>query len=368
MKILHIINSLDIGGAESLLGALLENWEDEHHVVVLQGVGPLSDRVSRAAASLTSIGATRSSRDLWKMARGVQGKIDRIRPDVIHSHLVQSDFVSLLSKARGARRITSVHVASIQDTDPPRSRIMARVVGRMSGLFSSAIATSERSREYMETLGYSCPITVINNGTPVVSLPPFDADKVVFLSLARFNPVKGHDVLLEAFQKHLASYPKSELLCAGEGVTLNNASFASLASRVENFQACKESVRFVGPSLNVRKLFERSTALVISSFSETFPMVGSEACMHGIPVITTDVGDAGSFALRKELLVAPRSPGELAMAMNYYAGLRPEDRMVLSDESRRKAVEQFDIRITARRYADVYREVVHDSFDAESLS
>ncbi|WP_461187572.1 glycosyltransferase [Arthrobacter sp. Z4-13] len=368
MKILHVINSLDIGGAESLLAALLANWSDEHHVVVLQGQGPLSEKVGRSAASLTSVGASKSSRDLVKMLVGVQRQVDRLRPDILHSHLVQSDFVSLLINARGAKRITSVHVASIQETDPLRSRIMAHAVGRLSRFFAVAIATSDRSVEYMKSLRYSSPAIVINNGTPVVEQPLFDPNRVVFLSLARFNPVKGHDVLLKAFKQHLESYPESRLLCAGEGVSLENSRFASLAADAGFSQSDSASARFLGPCLNVAELFAHASALVISSFSETFPMVGSEACMHGVPVITTDVGGASSFALRSDMLVSPKSVGALARAMNCYAEMQPHERAKLSQESRCKALKQFDIGISARAYTEVYNGLVSTSSRSESKS
>lgn len=368
MRILHIINSLNIGGAESLLAALMENWDGENHVLVLQGEGHLSSRLKASAASLTYVGASTSSLDFPRMVRGVQRAVDQQRPDIIHSHLVQSDLLSLLINGRGARRVTSIHVASIQPTDPPRSRVIAHVVGLLSRRFSVAIATSSRSIQYVEALGYKCPSIVINNGTPVVQEVQFDADKVVFLSLARFNPVKGHLVLLAAFDRHLESYPESHLVCAGAGVSLENPEFASVVRAALVGERTIDSIDFIGPQLQITPLFEKASALVISSKSETFPMVGSEACMHGVPVITTDVGDATSFALDENLIVAPDSVSELTAAMNFYAHLSPDERIRISSASRQKALVEFDVKITAARYLDVYRSVFHGRNYSKGLS
>jgi glycosyltransferase involved in cell wall biosynthesis len=368
VRVLHIINSLDIGGAESLLAGLLEYWADEHHVVVLQKTGPFEKRVRDAAASVSFVGASKSSKDLIKMVKGVQRVVDQVRPDILHSHLVHSDLVSLAIRARGARRVTSIHVESLFASDPIRSRMIAHIVGRLSGSFSMAIATSDRSLGYLEALHYRCPRSVVNNGTPIVDRVYFDPDRVVFLSLARFSPTKGHSVLMRAFLMHLNSYPESKLLCAGAGVDLANPEFLAVVRSLGDLDIAALPIDFAGPQLDITGLFAEASALVISSSSETFPMVGSESCMHGVPVITTDVGGAKAFALRKQLLVEPGSVTELANAMNYFAQLSAIQRTQLSDESRQKALDQFDIRLTGRAYEAVYCSVLPDTTLRDSRS
>lgn len=358
MKVLHIINSLDIGGAESLLAALMENWNGENHVLVLQSAGPLGPRLEKAAASVVYLGASTSSLDFFKMLRGVQKAIALRRPDILHSHLVQSDLLSLLANAKGARRVTSIHVASIQPTDPLRSRVIAHVIALFSRRFSAAIATSSRSLQYTQELKYKCRSVVINNGTPAVREVPLSAGNVVFLSLARFNPVKGHGILLESFERHLAMYPGSRLICAGTGVTLANPEFSALVATTINSEKTLNSIDFIGPQLEIRALFERASALVISSMSETFPMVGSEACMHGVPVITTDVGDARSFALHENLVAAADSVPALTASMDFYAKITPQERLHIATQSREKALREFDIRKTASLYLGVYESVL----------
>lgn len=367
MKILHVINSLDIGGAESLLAGLLENWEEEHHVVVLQKPGPLTGRVTRSAVSVCFIGASTSSLELPKMILGLQRVVNEVRPDILHSHLVQSDLVSLAVRTRGARRITSIHVATLQKTDSFRSKAIARLVGRLSSNYAIAIATSDRSLEYMDVLGYRCRQQVINNGTPVVPESEFDSNSVVFLSLARFHPVKDHGTLLRAFKVHLETYPTSRLICAGTGIGLDNPEFSALFRSVFS-NACEWPVDLRGAQEDVSDVFNEATALVISSKSETFPMVGSEACMRAVPVITTDVGGSHAFALRSALLVEPGSVADLARAMNWYAHLSPAERRVLSFESRSKAIKEFDIRKAAVEYEMVYRRVLDDHFASNSPS
>lgn len=366
MKVLHIINSLEIGGAESLLAGLLESWSDEHHVVVLQGSGALGDRVRQAAASVSFIGASKSSRDLMKMIVGVQRAVNKVRPEILHSHLVQSDLVSLLVRGRGAARISSIHVASIRTNDSFRSRTTALLVARLSGAFSAAIATSDASLTYIQSLSYRCPSYVINNGTPLVERVAGDPHRVEFLSLARFHPVKQHSLLLKAFLLHLKSHPGSRLVCAGSGVDLRNPEFLRLVRSVYGNEVEGLPIEFLGPQLEVERLFRSASACVISSSSETFPMVGSESCMHGVPVITTDVGGAGAFALRKEMLVRVGSVSELATAMNYLAELSVAERVTLSNESREKAERLFDIKITSAAYREVYLSIVPKAFAGSS--
>lgn len=362
MKVLHVINGLDLGGAETLLASLLKEWKGQHHVVVLEGRGVLSDEITSLASSIRHVGASRSSMSLVRMVRGVNDSIRLVGPDIIHSHLVQSDLVSVLAGFPRIPRVTSIHVSTIEATDPLRSRLIARAVGLASTRFAGAIATSERSLSYLDSLGYACPRWVINNGTRRVSPVAYAQEPLTFLSLARFNPVKGHAILLQAFDRHLENFPDSRLICAGEGVSLSSLSFKAMFDSLKPSTRLRHAAHFVGPTRDIRSLHQKASALVISSVgNETFPMVGSEACMAGVPVITTDVGNASHFTVQAQAIAEPSSVGSLKDVMDWFAGLPPETREELSKASHQRAIERFDVARSAQRYEAVYEEVLRQN-------
>ncbi|MBD7996068.1 glycosyltransferase [Arthrobacter sp. Sa2CUA1] len=336
---------------------MLEQWkDDEHHVVVLQQPGVFSEDVAKSAVSVTHLNIPKSLRSVPRMIIGLNRVVRALQPDVVHSHLLQSDFVSLICPGRKFRRYTSVHISDIGKYDPSQTRLLSRVVALLSFRFTAAIATSTRSVEFMRRVGYRCNSVVVNNGTPRVEPVNYQQEPLTFLSLARFHEVKGHDVLISAFSEHLKTYPSSRLLCAGHGVDMDNPDFVSFVGANLGDMVNAGSVELVGPTKDTRALFSRSSVLVISSIgTETFPMVGSEACMHGIPVITTDVGDAHKFPGDSRWVVEPRSAMQMADAMNAFASLSSKEREVLSADSRERALAEFDLEKVAATYTLLYR-------------
>ncbi len=85
-------------------------------------------------------------------------------------------------------------------------------------------------------------------------------------------------------------------------------------------------------------------------------MVGSEACMHGVPVITTDVGGAKAFAMDERWVVQPGSVALLENAMNNFAEVSVQERAELSEKSRRRALSDFDLSEVAAKYEALYLE------------
>lgn len=329
--------------------------------MVLQQRGACSPAVEKSATTVTHLNASKSSLSAIGMVTGLWGAVRRLRPDIVHSHLLQSDFVSLMCPMRGTKRYTSIHSSFIGPLDPPRSRLVAKLVALMSHRFAGAIATSEQSLQYMAESGYRCSGTVVINGTPKVDPVSYSSEPVSFLSLARFHEVKGHAILLAAFEDHLRRHPESKLVCAGSGVAVDNPKFvASVGNRAIVLEDSGRAV-FKGPQTDIRSLLEDSSALLISSVStESFPIVGAEACMHGVPVITSDVGGAKAFATTDQWLVEPGSESQLSEAMDAFAELSPEERSKLSAQSRERALSEFDIHRVAERYTSLYRSFSHE--------
>ena len=90
-------------------------------------------------------------------------------------------------------------------------------------------------------------------------------------------------------------------------------------------------------------------------------MAGLEALSQGVPVITTDTGDAKLLAVDPQAVVPVRDPEALGRAMNRFVDLPAAER----GEWRRRSWElgrtEFDSRGTARRYRELYEELTDGS-------
>ena len=95
MKILHIINSLDIGGAEQMLVKLSKTQafaRDDILVVTLLDAGALASQIEAPDRDVISLGLGKNPAS-WLSFSVSTSIINKFKPDIIQSWLYQSDLV-----------------------------------------------------------------------------------------------------------------------------------------------------------------------------------------------------------------------------------------------------------------------------------
>jgi glycosyltransferase involved in cell wall biosynthesis len=355
-KILHVINSAGTGGAQTLIEsmALYRLSGDEVRLLVLQGPASLSKRLEAAFDSVDYVGMADDTLNPLSAIRGLGRAVRKHRPDVVHSHIFVSDLISLLTPVAGAARVSTVHQSGLSASDPRSSSGVVKLVGLGSQRFGSVVATSEAAAQFMQASWYRREPTLIHNGVPIPeTIPPYDPSSVTLVSLARWHPMKAHDVLFEAFRLVKARVPGAKLVCAGERMTVENPELLALVNQAG--ASVGDDVQLLGPVGRVGDVLEGAACLVLSSTGvESWPMVGGEATAHGVPVITTDIGETATFALVPEHLVPPGSPELLAEAITDFLLLPPDRRLQLSHDARAKAVSEFSVSRVVEKYDAVY--------------
>jgi len=132
--------------------------------------------------------------------------------------------------------------------------------------------------------------------------------KVVFIG--KIHPVKGLDVLLEAFQSVVEKIPQAILNIAGSG---SHKEFYKNKVRKLNLSG---NVNFLGflKTSEIIELFHNSDLCVVPSiWAEQFGMVGPEALSCGVPVIGSNIGGIPEWLLPEfGWLVEPRNHNELS--------------------------------------------------------
>jgi glycosyltransferase involved in cell wall biosynthesis len=356
VKILHVINGADTGGAQTLLEALaLERRSgDVVRLAVLRDRDTLSARLDSAMDHVTYIGVNPATPNLLRAIRAINAELRRQRVDILHSHLFMSDLAALLTPAPNVARVSSIHTSYMPPDDPKTSVPVARAVAAMSGRFHTTIATDATCIPFMKRLGYRQTPVVINNGVPIpTTYPPYDVDSYRVVSLARWHPMKAHDVLFAAFSQVKVALPDAKLVCAGSGMSVDNSALVDLLT--SRGLVVTRDVDLLGPVDDVSPVLAGAGCLVLSSrYAETFPMVGGEATSRAIPVVTTRVGGAAAFAVRPEHVVAPESADALAAAIQQLLTSAPATRLRFSSDAREKAIHEFSAARVAKRYYDVY--------------
>lgn len=355
MRILHIVNDAQTGGAQTLIEALCRqrSAEDQIHLLVLMGRGALSERFTEIADSVSYV--EMAQRDLipWRAIRTLRQLVSEHSIDVVHSHLMQSDLISLLTPTT-AQRISTVHSSASYETRGA-SQLVRRLVVRLSGRFRAVVACSPSAHQYMVDSGYRHEPSTILNGTQLTSWSPEGAaHSRRFVHLGRWHSVKDHNTLFAALSLLLTKHPEAKLDCAGLGLEPENPEVQSMIER----HGVAEAVSLHGSVSDVRVLFDQARTMVISSRHEALPMSGIEALSAGLPVLTTDVGDCAELAIGSDYLVAPGSPAELAEAMSKALTLDAGRYRAARAQARGRAEQRFDERVTAQKYRELYQQLL----------
>jgi len=317
--VVHVIDSLGVGGAEQALGLLARNLDPNRfrcRVFALRGLGPLADDLrTRNLLANEHIPSTLRTQlaGLWTFLRTE-------RPDIVHTHLNYSDlFGGPLAKAAGVPFVLT-YKASILRTHGNRQRLYNAMTKLASTSDDVVVVLSDALRAYLVSNGIvpGRKIRVVHYGVdleaPQCRLRRADMNLgtgPVVLLPARLEPRKDHATFFKAAQSVLAHRPDAQFLLAGDGEPSFRAELERLAEPLGS------AVRFLGSRNDVPALMALADLVVLSSTTEGLGLVLLEAMRACRPVVATRVGGVPEIVVDRVtgLLVAPRASDSLAAAM-----------------------------------------------------
>ena len=176
-------------------------------------------------------------------------------------------------------------------------------------------------------------------------------------AVARFDPRKGLDLLLEAVAIALPKRPEIRVLLVGDGPERG-----FLEAQAEAL-ALGRVVRFVGERTDVRFDLAAMDLFAAPSRSEGLGVALIEALAAGVPVVGARVGGIPEVVEDEAcgLLVEPGSPERLAEAILRLAGSKPELARLARRAPERAAV--FSIESTRWRLERLYDTLLEPLLD-----
>ena len=321
-RILFVIDSLRVGGAETLLLDLLDAAKtrgDLAHVAYFTP-GPLAPEVEKRGIATTRLSA-RGLKDPRALFRAWQ-LMRRWKPDVVHSHLTKSDLVAQMT----ARMLRLPRLLTLHNAAPWRKkRLPARLYHWVVGNPDALIAVTPLVADHVARYG-GVPrddIEVIQNGVDLARFSPDTAipldltqfgvpkDAVVIAKVGRLNVQKDHANFLRAAAILARKDPRAHFLVVGDGELMEQS--RELAKQLG---LGADRLTFTG---NIRQMPELLAAIdifMLASAWEGLPMVLLEAMAMGLPVVSTAVGGVPDLIENGEngMLVPASDPAALAAA------------------------------------------------------
>ncbi|MBR6113892.1 MAG: glycosyltransferase [Oscillospiraceae bacterium] len=356
MHILYLISYAGRAGTEKYVEDLMRLFAAQGHRCSLaySVPGPLSEKA--AASGFGTFRLDMAPRRILAAGRELAAYCRRHRVDVIHAQYPRENAAALLWRLFRPRTavVFTVHLSLRQG---PRWRLLNRL---LTPFDRAVIALYGDGAALLRRNGVCAGrIRVIPNGLKTLPLPPrqnvlreeysLPEDCFVFLSLCRFAPEKGLDCLLDALDR-LRSLTDRPFCCAvaGEGEL-----FEEVRSRAEALGLTGQ-VRLLGYRADTRSLLRSADAYVSSALrGEAMSFSILEAMSCGLPLAVTDVGAGRELAAGCGLVSAPGDAAQLAENLRR---LIEDDglRAAFAGESRRRAAEEYDLRLQAKKLAALY--------------
>lgn len=363
MRVLHIIESLEFGGAEKIVISLANSMAGMHDISIccLKRIGALEPEVDKRIP-VFCLGKGEGNDYLlpFRLARLIR----KNAYDVVHTHnwgvFLEGGLAGIL--ARAPVLIHTVHGPYTDYPDSLVSRVKVsfrhfseRLVARG---FHRIAAVSNAIRQYIvEEINIDPRLVVtVHNGIPVGdSLPAHRIRNkdVVFIAVGRLAEIKNHGLMLRAFHEVMKAGLPARLLIVGDGPEREN---------IEDYLRQNQlggKVVLLGFRSGIDDLLREADVFVLTSRYEGISIALLEAMRAGLPVIATRVGGIPETVRdgKTGLLVGLDDLSGLTQAMK---------RLIQSEELRHELgkyghdflTEEFSLAIMTERYNRLYSESV----------
>lgn len=364
-KVLEVINSLKIGGAEILLSNfVIEAKKNNQHTVDVCTLYAANDANNIEEIKKKNVGIW--SLDLKnKYTLSSVGKIKKIiereKYDIVHVHLFPASAVVALSSLflpnhiryiltehSTFNRRRSIKIFKILDNFIYRRYL--KIICISKSVQNSLTKWAPKVKKKIEIIPNGIPLDSIYNDNP--SIKKYDV-----LFVGRLIQQKGIDFLLEAVSILQKKYKKIiQVAIVGDGPLKKE-----LIKMCEELKI-KDSVEFLGFQRNVDQIMRSSRVLVLPSRCEGFGLVLLEAMKNKLPIVATNVGGIPEIITNghEGILVPKENPEILAHSINRILE-NSQLRSQLIQNAYKKVQDQYSIEKYAHNMFNLYSKMMDDN-------
>ena len=373
MRVLHVITALGTGGAESMLLKLLQSpalSRMQQQVLTLLPGGTLAGACRATGARVDELDLLGGIPVLGGSAR-LSGIARQAAPDLVQGWLYHGNLGGLLARAVQRRQVPLVwgvrqSLPGLQGENA-WARAAIRANRWLSGQPDCIVFNSRTSIDQHRAFGFvDTRMRLLPNGFDGERFRPdaaararmrqewgFNEAQVVFGTVARLHPVKGHAELLRAARQVLDQRPQARFVLAGPGT---GATEAGLSTQV-NELGLGPYLRLLGDRRDVPAVLNGLDVYASASRAEAFSNSIGEALCCGLPCVATAVGESPGLVDQAGLVVPAMDPQAMASAMVALCDLDPGRRQQLGAAGRARMLRDFGLDGVAARFGELWLEL-----------
>jgi glycosyltransferase involved in cell wall biosynthesis len=357
LKVLHLITSLERGGAQTMLVRLLTRLDRARITPVVATLidgGPCAAALEAAGIQVHGLGMRRGAPSLAALAR-LRRLVRAERPHLVQSWLYHADLMALAAVlATGVPLAWTLRCANMDLRLYSRqARLVRRVLAWASGCPAAILANSAAGQRFHAGLGYHPRRwEIVPNGFDTDLFRPDEMRRaaarqalgvapaqVVVGMVARVDPMKDHGSFLAAAGRIAGACAEAVFVLVGAG-TETLALPPGLAGRLRALGE-RDHLETILPALDI---------MVLASRGEGFPNVIGEAMACAVPCIASDVGDAAAIIADTGAVVPAGDAAALATAVMQLVACGPAERVRLGNAARQRIVAQYALALAVARY------------------
>jgi glycosyltransferase involved in cell wall biosynthesis len=364
MRIVYVLTTLGMGGAERQVIALAELMAGRGHAVALLVLMPPVAEEWATALEVKRLEMRKTPVSILRgLARGLRFLHD-FRPDLVHSHTFPANMVARALKVVWPRPplISTIHNVY----EGGWARMLAyRLTWPLSRLTTAVShAAADRYVRIKAVPGRKC--MVVTNGIDTAEFRP-DAerralvraemgagDEFIWLTAGRIAPAKDYPNLLRAFSRVAAADRTARLWVAGEGDVDDLADLILLARDL----GLDRRVRWLGLRRDMAALHDAADGFVLGSAWEGMPLALGEAMAMEKPIIATDVGGVRELVGDAGMIVPAQTAEALGEAMLVLMRSTAEKRAALGRAARERIAKIFSMDAKADEWEALYLSVL----------
>lgn len=331
MRILQVLLSPRIGGAESAANSLASVWREEGHEVFIAYLD------SRGVAPLRRL-------------RHLRQEVHVLRPDVVVSHSALPSIYSRLAVSTSVAPVVCVLHSAARDLDDVKLRF-AEIFLRHRAAAVVAVSAAQVV-EYQSHFPRE-QVDLVPNGVGE-EFSPSDVSPETFCVVSVGRVARQKDPYTWAGIASQASADDPRLHFEWVGPTGVDSEYERL-ERV--YQPDEGPVRFVGPTDDVASALRRARVMLHTAEREAHSVALLEAAASGLPIVCTEEVGRGlpDWIVREEFTAGDVEGGLAALRrvvtdVDSFSG---RARMTAP-----RVFEEFGVRACARRYVDIFQRVL----------
>lgn len=361
IKVLHLLVSLPVGGAEDLVAALVRGLDPARFDVRAATIGPagvVGEELRRDGHPIHSLGLNLKEDPDLKIVFRLRRLFKDLKPDILHTHLYHPNYYGRLAAlGLGLKGV----VASVHNvyTRPKLHRRLWNF--GLSWATDRVVAVSPQVRRDVRRYDgvADSRLILLPNGVSLAALETTASREEARAALGvtgfclgavgRLEEQKGHTHLLQALPALMGVLDDMIILFAGEG-RLSGA----LARQAQELGVA-DKVKFLGTRRDMPLIYRALDVFVLPSLWEGLPLALLEAMGTGLPVVATRVGGVADVITDRVngRLIPPGDSRALAGAILELAR-QPDLRAKMGRAARSTVRERYSQEAMFQRLAALY--------------